>query len=62
MEFRDEERFKEIQIKIFDIYPIKRERYGSLYKFLSYFHSDSDYDYEITRNMLNNFYNKNNKK
>ena len=61
-EYRDEEKFKEIQRKVFNIYPIIRERYGNiLYKFISYFQGDSDYDYEITRNMLNNYYNKNNK-
>ena len=61
-EYRDEKKFKEIQRTVFNIYPIIRERYGSiLYKFISYFQGDSDYDYEITRNMLNNYYNKNNK-
>ena len=60
-EYRDEKKFQEMQRKVFDIYPIIRERYGSMwYKFISYFHGDSDYNYEITRNMLNNYYNKNN--
>ena len=62
MEYRDEKKFQEIQKNIFDIYPRIIERYGSiLYKFINYFHGDSDYEYEITKNMLNNYYNKSNK-
>ena len=62
MEYRDEEKFKEIQRKVFEIYPIIRERYGSfLYKLKTLFQGDSDYNYEKTRNILNNYYNKNNK-
>jgi len=60
-EYRDEKKFKEIQRKVLDIYPVIREKYGSMwYKFINYVRGDSDYDYEITRNMLNNYYNKNN--
>ena len=62
MEYRDEEKFKEIQRKVFEIYPIIRERNGTiLYKFKNYFQGNSDYDFEISRNLLNNYYNKNNK-
>lgn len=62
MEYRDEDKFKEIQRKVFEIYPIIRERYGSfLYKLKTLFQGDSDYNYEKTRNILNNYYNKNNK-
>jgi len=61
IEYRDETKFKEIQKKVYDIYPVIRERYGSFfYKFKSFFQGDSDYNYEITRNLLNNYYNKNN--
>jgi hypothetical protein len=62
MEYRDEEKFKEIQRKVFEVYPIIRERNGTLlYKFKNYFQGNSDYDFEISRNLLNNYYNKNNK-
>ena len=41
LEYRDEEKYKEIQKKVLEIYPIIRERYGSfLYKFISYFYME----------------------
>ena len=62
MEYRDEEKFEEIQRKVIEMYPTIRERYGTfLYKFKAYFQGNSDYDHEKTRNILNNYYNKNNK-
>ena len=61
-EYRNPEIFNEIQKKVFDLYPIIKERIGmnrTLEKILSYIRIDTDYNYEITKNMLNNYYNKN---
>ena len=64
-EYRDPKKYKEIQKKVFDLYPIIKERIGmnrTLEKILSYIRIDTDYNYEITKNILNNYYkNKNNK-
>ena len=63
-EYRNPEIFNEIQKKVFDLYPIIKERIGmnrTLEKILSYIRIDTDYNYEITKNILNNYYNKNNK-
>ena len=61
-EYKDEEKFKEIQRKVFNIYPVIREKYTSkLYELIDFFRGECDYNFEITKNMLNNYYNKNNR-
>lgn len=62
-EYRDPKKYNEIQRKVFDVYPVIKERIGmnrTLEKILSYIFTDTDYNYEITKNILNNYYNKNN--
>lgn len=53
---------------MYDIYPIIKEKYGgmnrTLEKILSFFSSDTDYNYDKTKNILDKYYNEkqNNKK
>lgn len=63
-EYRDPKKYNEIQRKVFDVYPVIKERIGmnrTLEKILSYICTDTDYNYEITKNILNNYYKKNSK-
>ena len=49
--------------KVIEIYPIIKERYGInkvFEKILSYIRIDTDYNYEETKNILDNYYNKKN--
>ena len=68
LEYRDKKKFNDIQKKVYEIYPIIKEKYGgmnrSLEKIWSFFSSDTDYNYEKTKNILDKYYNekKNNKK
>ena len=68
LEYRDKEKFNDIQKKVYEIYPIIKEKYGgmnrTLEKILSFFSSDTDYNYDKTKNILDKYYNEkqNNKK
>lgn len=62
--YRNQEKYNEIRKKVFEIYPIIKERYGMnriFDKILSFFNYNNDYNYEETKNLLDNYYNKNNK-
>lgn len=62
-EYRNPEKYNEIKGKVLEIYPILKKRYGInkvLEKFLSYFSNNNDYNYEETKNILDNY--DNNKK
>ena len=59
-EYRDPKKYNEIQKKVFNLYPVIKERIGMnkfLEKIWSYITIDTDYNYEITKNILNNYYN-----
>ena len=63
MEYRNPEKYNEMKRKVIEIYPIIKERYGinKVYeKILSYIGIDTDYNYEETKNILDNYYNKKN--
>ena len=58
---RNAEQYKKIQKKIIDIYPEIKEKYGmnkTLEKILSFITMETDYNYEKTKNLLDNYYNK----
>jgi len=57
---RDDEQFKKIQKEIIDIYPEIKEKYGmnkTLEKILSFVTMETDYNYEKTKKLLDNYYN-----
>ena len=59
------EEFNCIKKQVIDLYPELKEKYGNnrvLDKFLSYIDCDNDYNYEITKNILDNYYNNKKKK
>ena len=59
-EYRDQEKFKEIQKKVYAIYPKLKEKYGmnrTLEKICSLF-VDNDYSYEKSKKLLDDYYNK----
>ena len=63
MEYRNPEKYNEMKRKVIEIYPIIKERYGInkvFEKILSYIRIDTDYNYEETKNILDNYYNKKN--
>ena len=60
-EYRDSKKYNEIKKKVINIYPKIKEKYGMnriLEKFLSFIFLDNDQNYEKTRNILDNYYNK----
>ena len=61
LEYRDKEKFNDIQKKVYEIYPIIKEKYGgmnrTLEKIWSFFSSDTDYNYDKTKNILDKYYN-----
>ena len=60
-EYRDSKKYNEIKKKVINIYPKIKEKYGMnniLEKCLSFIFLDNDYNYEKTRNILDNYYNK----
>ena len=62
-EYRNSEIYDDIQKKVITLYPkIKEEcgRNGVFYKILSYFIADTDYYYEKTKKILDDYYNKKN--
>ena len=59
--YRDDKKYKEMQKKVIDIYPEIKEKYGMnriFEKILSYITMDTDYNYEKSKNILDNYYNK----
>ena len=61
--YRNPKLYNEIKKKVIDLYPIIKERYGMnkfLEKILSYFCNDTDYNFEATRKILDNYYNNKN--
>ena len=59
-EYRDQEKYKEIQKKVYAIYPKLKEKYGMnriLEKICSLF-VDNDYSYEKSKKLLDDYYNK----
>ena len=63
-DYRDNEIYEKIKRRVFKEYPKWKEKYGMnrfLEKLLSYILTDTDYSYEKTKKMLDNYYNKNNK-
>jgi hypothetical protein len=62
-EYRNQIKYNEIKKKIIKIYPIIKKRYGMnkfLEKILSYFTNDTDYNFEETRKILDNYDNNKN--
>ncbi len=60
-EYRDAKKFKEIQKNVIYMYPEIKEKYGMnriLEKLLSYITMETDYNYEKSKNILDNYYNK----
>ena len=61
MEYRDSKKYNEIKKKVINIYPKIKEKYGMnsiLEKCLSFIFLNNDYNFEKTKNILNNYYNK----
>ena len=61
--YRNENIYNDIREKIINIYPKLKDRYGmnrKLEYFLSFFSSNTDYNYKITNDILNNYYNQKN--
>ena len=59
-EYRDQEKYKEIQKKVYAIYPKLKEKYGMnriLEKICGLF-VDNDYSYEKSKKLLDDYYNK----
>ena len=59
-EWRNQDKYKETQKKVYAIYPILKEKYGmnrSLEKILSFFVLN-DYSYEKSKKLLDDYYNK----
>ena len=58
-EYRVLKKYNEIQRKVFEFWYISyNKRNNSNEKILSYNRIDTDYNYEITKNIPNNYYNK----
>ena len=60
-EYRDSKKYNEIKKKVINIYPKIKEKYGMnsiLEKCLSFIFLNNDYNFEKTKNILNNYYNK----
>jgi hypothetical protein len=65
--YRDDEEYNKIKKRVIDIYPELKEKYGMnriLEKIVSFITKNTDYDNEITKKILDDYYykNKNNKK
>ena len=59
-EWRDQDKYKEIQKEVYAIYPILKEKYGmnrTLEKILGFF-IFNDYSYEKSKKLLDDYYNK----
>ena len=53
--YRNQEKYDEIRKKVFDIYPIIKERYGMnriFDKILSFFNYNNDYNYKETKKIF----------
>ena len=59
--YRDENQFKEVQKKVYVIYPIIKEKYGmnrTLEKICNFLGFDNDYSYKKSKKLLDDYYNK----
>ena len=59
--YRDEDQFKEVQKKVYVIYPIIKEKYGmnrTLEKICNFLGFDNDYTHEKSKKLLDDYYNK----
>jgi hypothetical protein len=60
--YRDNELFAKIRGKIIELYPQLKDEYGGrsriFDKFMSFIEEDNDYNYEIVKEILDNYYNK----
>ena len=65
-EYRDNELFKKIRDKIIDVYPQLKDIYGGRSRtfdiFMSFIEPENDYNYDFLKEILNNYYNKNQNK
>ena len=63
--YRDQQLFDEVRMKMIDIYPFLKDNYGinrKLDLFLSYFDEDNDYNNKLLKYILNNYYENKDKK
>lgn len=59
--YRDNEKFKKIRDKMINLYPLLKDEYGrsrGFDKFMSFFEKDNDYNNELLKNILNEYYDK----